>query len=246
MRTVMDQMPRFLYSGIHLASTDYSIDLLRVKDGDHITPNLSHLENCLCSVHDGQYVTSHFQSTSQIYRLVEKLEYVTIFIYRDPRDIVISNYYFIEKQDSSLHERYRKEYSTKRQRLNALIAGFESSGEGRGLASIGVVVANYIDWLKHPSTLCVRFEDLVGSKGGGSDELQLATLGKIAAHVGRDVDLRRLQSAAHRVWSPRSGTFRTGQIGQWRTDFTEEQRGLFKEVAGEQLIALGYEDDFDW
>ena len=105
---------------------------------------------------------------------------------------------------------------------------------------------NYMGWLNHEGTLTVRFEDLVGPKGGGSEDSQLATLARIASHVDREVDTRRLRDIAECVWSPRSGTFRQGQIGQWRDHFSEEQKKLFKEVAGEQLIALGYETSFDW
>jgi len=32
----------------------------------------------------------------------------------------------------------------------------------------------------------------------------------------------------------------------WRTSFTPENKALFKEVAGDLLIQLGYEKDNDW
>lgn len=39
---------------------------------------------------------------------------------------------------------------------------------------------------------------------------------------------------------------RSGEPGQWREVFTPANRDLFKELAGEALIRLGYEDDHDW
>jgi hypothetical protein len=44
----------------------------------------------------------------------------------------------------------------------------------------------------------------------------------------------------------RSPTFRRGQIGGWREEFTAEHKALFKEVAGDILIELGYERDHRW
>ncbi len=44
----------------------------------------------------------------------------------------------------------------------------------------------------------------------------------------------------------RSPTFRKGKIGGWRESFTDEHKHLFKEIAGDLLIRLGYEADFDW
>jgi hypothetical protein len=37
-----------------------------------------------------------------------------------------------------------------------------------------------------------------------------------------------------------------GQVGNWRQLFTARDRRLFKEVAGQQLIAWGYEKTMDW
>lgn len=41
-------------------------------------------------------------------------------------------------------------------------------------------------------------------------------------------------------------TFRKGQTGGWKKHFTSDQKKLFKKVAGQLLIDLGYEKDFNW
>ncbi len=40
--------------------------------------------------------------------------------------------------------------------------------------------------------------------------------------------------------------YRKGVIGDWRNHFNEENVAIFKEIAGETLIAAGYEQDNDW
>lgn len=39
---------------------------------------------------------------------------------------------------------------------------------------------------------------------------------------------------------------RKGTVGDWRSSFTPEACDLFKELAGEELIQLGYENSLDW
>ncbi len=44
-----------------------------------------------------------------------------------------------------------------------------------------------------------------------------------------------------------SGTFRAGRIGDWREEFSEEHKRLFKQADKENwLQRLGYEDSPDW
>lgn len=70
--------------------------------------------------------------------------------------------------------------------------------------------------LYHDNPRCIlRFEELVGSKGGGSDALQLASLHVLAEAAGfclTEEQLERIQDQAF------GGTpmFRKGQIGSWR------------------------------
>jgi sulfotransferase 6B1 len=41
-------------------------------------------------------------------------------------------------------------------------------------------------------------------------------------------------------------TFRKGQIGGWREEFSEEHERAVKEVSGSLLVELGYEAGPDW
>jgi len=41
-------------------------------------------------------------------------------------------------------------------------------------------------------------------------------------------------------------TFRKGQIGGWRSEFSEEHARAAREIAGPLLVELGYEADPEW
>ena len=44
----------------------------------------------------------------------------------------------------------------------------------------------------------------------------------------------------------KSHTFRSGRTDGWRQYFTDAHKKLFKDVAGDLLVRLGYEKDNDW
>ncbi len=44
----------------------------------------------------------------------------------------------------------------------------------------------------------------------------------------------------------KSPTFRSGKTGEWKKYFTDEHKKIFKEVAGDLLVKLGYEKDNAW
>ena len=104
----------------------------------------------------------------------------------------------------------------------------------------------YIPWLDDPSTLVVRFEDLVGPRGGGVSGKQLDEIRRIADFVERPLSGEHAQRLAQKMYSRGSLTYRKGIVGDWRNHFTEDHRRVFKQVAGDLLIRLGYEKDTDW
>lgn len=94
--------------------------------------------------------------------------------------------------------------------------------------------------------MTIRFEDLIGSSGGGSDKKQIETVNAIVKHIGIELSQEEIQQIAAKSFFTGSRTFRKGHIGDWRNHFTEEHKQIFKEVHGDTLIKLGYEKDYDW
>ena len=43
-----------------------------------------------------------------------------------------------------------------------------------------------------------------------------------------------------------SPTYRSGKVGGWRSVFTDIHKRLFKDITGDLLIRLEYEQDADW
>ena len=82
----------------------------------------------------------------------------------------------------------------------------------------------------------VRFEELIGARGGGNDETQARTIRAIYDHLGLAVPAR----LSERLFSSASPTFRRGQIGGWRESFDAGLEALFQQEAGNWMEVYGY------
>jgi hypothetical protein len=57
---------------------------------------------------------------------------------------------------------------------------------------------------------------------------------------------RALSILLKAIQPKKSHTFRSGKTGGWKEHFTEEHKRLFKDVTGDLLVRLGYEESDDW
>ena len=201
------------------------------------------------NIRRGQYVSGHLYWSRELVDLLVKHEIRTLFIIRDLRDVAVSlaDYLTYKNTNHRLHP-YFKSLPTDEARLMAAIVGVPGNliGDGKREKSIGESGEAFAPWLNEPNCLAVRFEDMIGSAGGGSDRRQLDNVRAIVNYLGLDLSEEQITQVAQNIFFKRSTTFRKGQIGDWQNHFTDEHKRAFKEVAGEALINLGYESGFDW
>lgn len=106
---------------------------------------------------------------------------------------------------------------------------------------------SYLPFIGSKNCLCVKFEDLVGAKGGGSDVLQANAIKQIAEHVNVTLGDKKMLELIGALFGG-STTFKQGQIDGWKKYFTPTVKQAFKKVPGanQLLIDLGYEKDSNW
>ncbi len=168
----------------------------------------------------------------------------TIFVYRDPRDMVVSHVFYATEMHAGhgMHQYYTETLQTMEQRINAAIQGVEEPGSQ--LSSVREKYQAYLCWLEQPDVLCMRFEDLILERGPALARLlDYLELRGFSPRLGRQQAVETLEQA---IAPRKSGTFRKGQPGNWQEHFTEANKALFKETAGDLLIQLGYERDNSW
>lgn len=168
----------------------------------------------------------------------------TVFVFRDPRDMIVSHVFYATQihKGHGMHDYYTQELNSVEERINAQILGVDKPGYE--LSPIRKKYDAYLGWLEEPEVFCIRFEDLILKRE--------QSLGRLLDYLeGRGFKPEVPRSSAISVLensiAPRkSGTFRKGQPGNWREHFTDANRAIFKEVTGNLLVQLGYEQDANW
>lgn len=184
----------------------------------------------------GQVVMAHLRFDRAYPEVLRRHQVETVFLIRDPRDIVVSQVrYVVGRDDHWAHDLFASR-ADPREQLRLAITG---DREG-GLRSLGERLAAYEGWMDAASAV-VRFEDLVGPQGGGERSRQLATVYRLYRAIGVDAEDALVRSTCERLFSSASPTFRKGTIGQWRESLDDELRSLVREVAGTSLERFGYE-----
>jgi sulfotransferase 6B1 len=207
--------------------------------------SLGALEMGLREVRPGHYVNAHLPYQPEVADLVDRLGMKCVVILRDPRDVVVSqSFYAIRRTDHPLNARYRE--MTADERLMTSIIGLPSVPPGGGpMISIGPRMRSILPWREHPRTYTTWFEKLIGRQGGGSADAQKQEMQNLARHLDLEISEQEIEHMAAQLFG-NTATFRKGEVGDWRNHFSEAHKKAFKEIAGDVLIDLGYERDFDW
>ncbi len=211
------------------------------KDGGRRTADdiLSDLKN----IPDGVIGWGYVDATKENASFLTSSGRVTYFIYRDPRDMLVSQVFFATDmhEEHGMHA-YYKSLPNFDERLKVAITGIDQ--DGLRMVSVRQRYEGVFQWLEQKNVMCIRFEDLINNRD--------ATLNAMLDEVektGYPIPIPREKSLSVLIESiqpKKSHTFRTGKTGGWTQYFTEEHKRLFKDVAGDLLVRLGYEKDNGW
>lgn len=215
---------------------------------------------------EGFYSAYHFLLTEELSGIIRSNGIKTVFLYRDPRAQICSNKNYILKTPSHIvHRHFTEEITHDEDRIKLLIQGFDPDKarlyreiyqkpmypipflrkgppfKFRG--GINALYSTYAPWLEEPNCYCVRFEDLVGPKGGGSAERQLQVVRELIDFTGTPCGKLDAREIANALYNEKADTFHKGQIDSWREEFTPELHKIFMQEAGELLKYWGYPED---
>ena len=87
---------------------------------------------------------------------------------------------------------------------------------------------------------CIRYENLLSDI-----HEQLSSLLGILG-LSTDYIESQIAACAYGKNIPIKGVFRDGKSGGWKSDFTDDDIRIFKEISGNLLKRLGYETDDSW
>lgn len=168
---------------------------------------------------------------------------VNYFIYRDPRDMLVSQVFFATDmhEEHGMHDYYNSlpDFDA---RLNVAITGIDR--DGLKMVSVKQRYEGVFQWLEQKNVTCIRFEDLIDNR----DATLMSMLDEVEK-TGYKIPTpreRALSVLVEAIQPRKSHTFRSGKTGGWKEHFTEAHKKLFKDVAGDLLVRLGYEKGNDW
>lgn len=190
---------------------------------------------------------------------------IKFLMIRDPRDQIVSMAYWIEKEITERKEFFEKVAQGKITGTNYMIYKdlsfdqrvfkliYEGSPIYDGFYKLDNKVTNgivefynsYLSWIKSKNICLIKFENLVGAKGGGSSKLQKQEIQKIAKHIGINLADTEIYKIIDQLFGG-TNTFKSGQIGTWKKSLNLNNKVAIKNAVGKLLIELGYEKDFNW
>jgi len=260
-RPCMDVAPVFVNSlpksGTHLVTSILDSSGVAINSYEHIIErdfcaggakgfsqqrdcNYERLRKFLKRVTNGHYMTAHLGFDDFVMVALKDCGMNVVNVIRDPRDLAVSHaFYVLKNKYHFLHKSY-KQMESFDDCLMASIVGIKESS-GVGLESIDVRLDYYKDWLLANDVLTLRFEHIVGEKGGASIETFRDEVGRLLVHIGVAPSRVNWDHLEENFWGTKSNTFRKGKIGDWKNHFKVEHEEAFYLVAGNMLLTYGYE-----
>jgi len=196
----------------------------------------------LDSLRSRDVASAHLFARPETIACVSSPAFVPYFIFRDPRDVVVSHVFYVtEIEARHVHHHYYSSLPNFGSRLKVSIQGRPDSDVE--FPDIAARFAPYLGWLDQPFVMKIHFEDLIDDRSATLNHILDHFLARVALQAPRQFILDALESSINPSKSP---TFRSGKTGEWKKYFTDEHKKIFKDAAGDLLVRLGYEKDNDW
>ena len=203
----------------------------------------------LAVIQNGQYLKGHANYNEYLCEMLIGLEIGMVFVYRDLRDVAVSQaYHILSKNEELLHparDFYPDDFDDV---LTLVIAGL---GEYDGLLerwrkfepwldTFWVFSVRYDELLKRPEKAAGRFFEYYYS-------LALQHAGIDGVKIDKAIKDKMVKAMVSRMKSHDTVTFRKGKTGQWRYEFKPQHIELFKRYDTDNaLLRLGFEKEKDW
>lgn len=205
--------------------------------------SLAAIRSQLARLLPGDIAYGHLHAFPEVIAELCSPRFASYFIYRDPRDVVISHVFYVtDLNNHHVHHAYYAGLPDFEARLRVSILGRPELDVP--FPNVAARFEPYLAWLERSEVLALRYEDLLADLEG--------SLQRVFAHAVRRSfqsslpEQQALGRLAAAVQPERSPTFRSGKSGGWRDHFSDASKSLFKEVTGDLLVRLGYEQNQNW
>jgi hypothetical protein len=155
-----------------------------------------------------------------------------LHLMRDGRDVVVSKYF------------YEKDFCLK----NGFIKSFDTSFEDY-IRITAEEWKKYVNAWATTNTSYIKYEDLLlNPKETVNKIITDLNLSASEEHIASIIENNEKDRFSQKLGGivKHNTVVRKAISGDWKNHFTDEHKRIFKEIAGDTLIQLGYEQDTSW
>lgn len=205
---------------------------------------LDAIQSDLARLQPGDIAYGHLHALPEVVEVLCRPGFASYFIYRDPRDVVVSHVFYVTDINNRHvhHDYYINELKGFNQRLQTSILGRPDLNIP--FPDIRGRFEPYLPWLDRNEVLPLRYENLL--QNSRAELARVFDFARKHGFVSRGNRAEAIETLRQAVKPSESPTFRSGGSGGWKQHFTPEMRKLFKDVTGDLLIRLGYEQNQNW
>ena len=181
----------------------------------------------------GETAGAHLHYLPEVAHALEEINALHLFIYRDPRDVIISEVHYLTDMNRwhRMHKHFRG-LPDSHARLALALNGLDLR-----YPEANARMLPYAGWVDAPSVIAIRYEDLIGPRQGDEIARIVAAWQARGGAIETDELERRLRES---IDPKRSHTFREGGSGKWRRGLTNTEADRITEYLKPALTAYGY------
>lgn len=232
--SLIASLPKMRFAGQSVA--------YRGQDTPGASEEFKHLVRRLRLLRDSHYIGGHLAFDPNVERVVADSGVRMVTIIRDPRAHVLSwAHYLLTTRHVPGRQWVTDQYPDMESLLPQLVRGIGVPGISPYMPDVGERFRRYSAWNTSNTGIVVRFEDLVGGRGGGDDDRQREVTHSILDYLGYSGSSAVAHDVTERIFSTTSATFRSGQIDTWREELPAELAEETYELCGTLMETWGYE-----
>ena len=212
----------------------------RAELSQQIAPLREAAIEAILNMPENHFVYNHYTYDPILLQAILEAKIPVVFLIRDPRDYVVSlTNHILRRRDHKNHQFFHAMKSDE-ERYLSIITG---ASQGKEF----VLPMNYRykkmqGWIENPLVLTLRFEEIIGPKGGGKREVQYRAFEKLINHIRHPINRDELYRQVDATYNEQSTLFVKGKIGQWREAFSDKVLDAFNSHAGYLLDVLEYSE----
>lgn len=226
--TILDNTPRALLRRLLWKSSANGY-LLGVNSP--VMVRKAPVNSILKKAKEGEFISGHIGHQQELLDEIIANGFTPIQVIRDPRAVLASFVPYVLGDKNHFLNGLFKSLSSD-DRYKAVLDGVTQNNlTQRSLQSCCEALDPWLN--NNNNVLVVKFEDIVGKHGGGSDERQTKVLEQIADAL--NINRESIPHVAESLYGPGRHTFRKGKIDSWKEEIPSS---ILDRISSEMSIIL--------